>query len=101
MTEKFVQKSWFRGTREFEIVDDEVRVRIKTPFREEKFSVVLAIINPEPVINGSCLEFHSRVRCSDLLSLYINKPNKAEFNAFVETIKERALAEYRAFAGLK
>jgi len=98
---KLVQKHLLKGTQEFELLDDEVRVRIKTPFKEKVLSVPLAILNPEPEINDSRLDFHSRVKCGPLLSLYLNKPNVEEFNAFVEAVKERALKEYNAFAGLQ
>ena len=98
---KLVQKDLIKGTQEFEIRDEEVLVRIRSPFKEKEKGVTLAILNPEPVINGSRLEFHSRVKCGPLLSLYLNKPNKAEFNAFVEAVKEKALKEFNAFAGIK
>ena len=98
---KLIQKSLLKGTQEFELRDDSINVRIKTPFKEKVRSVELAILNPEPVVNGSTLDFHSRVKCGPLLSLHLNKPNPAEFNAFVEAVKEKALAEYNAFAGIK
>jgi len=47
------------------------------------------------------LHFHSRVKCGPLLSLYFNKPNAQEFNAFVDAVKEKALKEYNAFSGLQ
>lgn len=98
---KLVQKRFLKGSREFEIVDDFVNVRLKTRFMEEKVSVMLTILNPEPEVNEPFLEFHSRVKCSPLLSLWIDKPNAAEFNAFVDELKRRARQEYNAFAGLK
>ena len=98
---KLIQKSLFKGTQEFELLDEEVRVRIKSPFEKKDKTVPLAILNPEPVINNSRLEFHSRVKCGPLLSLHLNKPNAKEFNAFVDAVKEKALKEYKAFAGIK
>ena len=98
---KLVQKDLIKGTQEFEIRDEEVLVRIRSPFKKKEKSVTLAILNPEPVINGSRLEFHSRVKCGPLLSLYLNKPNKAEFDAFVETLKTKALGEFNSFAGIE
>jgi len=98
---KLVQKQFLKGSREFEIVDDAINVRIRTPFKEEKITVVLTVLNPEPTVNGSFLEFHSRVKCGPLLSLLMDKPNTTEFNAFVDELKRRARAEYNAFAGLK
>jgi len=35
------------------------------------------------------------------LSLYLNKPNEKEFNAFVDAVKERALKEFNVFAGME
>lgn len=101
MVMKLVQKQLLKGTREFEIVDDVVYFRFKTPFREEKLTVDLSILNPEPVVNEPFLEFHSRVKCGPLLSLLINKPDAEEFNAFVDELKKRARQEYNAFAGLR
>lgn len=98
---KLIQKHLLKGTQEFELLDDEVRVRIKTPLKEKVLSVPLAILDPEPVINQSQLDFHSRVKCGPMLSLYLNKPNAEEFNAFVDAVKEKALKEYNAFAGIK
>ena len=102
MTTKLVQKDLFKGTREFELVDDYVNVRIKAPFqKEEKLTVMLTVLNPEPVISESFLHFNSRVNGEALLSLYLGKPNTEAFNGFVNTLKQRALAEFNAFAGLQ
>ena len=98
---KLIQKNLLKGTQEFEILDDEVRVRIKAPFKSKELSVPLAILNPQPEIKGSYLHFHSRVKCGPLLSLYLNKPNAEEFNAFVDAVKEKALQEFNAFSGMQ
>lgn len=98
---KLIQKQFLKGKREFEIADDVVNVRYKTPFKEEKLTVMLTILNPEPVVNKPWLEFHSRVKCDPLLSLLIDKPNAEDFNGFVNELKQRARQEYNAFAGLK
>lgn len=98
---KLVQKQFLKGSTEYEIADEVVNVRVKTPFREEKTTVVLTILNPEPVVNEPYLEFHSRVKCGPLMSLLIDKPNAREFNAFVDELKQRARQEYNAFAGIK
>ena len=76
---KLVQKQFLKGSRDFEIVDDAVNVRIRTPFKEEKITVVLTVLNPEPVVNKPFLEFHSRVKCGPLLSLLLDKPSTEEF----------------------
>ena len=102
MATTLLQKHLFKGTRAFEIVDDTVKVRIKTPFKpEETLTVMLTVLNPEPVINKSWLEFTSRVNNEPLLSLFLAKPNADEFNAFVALLKQKALDEYHAFAGMK
>lgn len=101
MSKKLVQKQLFKGTREFEIVDDVINFRLKTPLKEEKLTVDLSILNPDPEVNEPFLDFHSRVKCGPLLSLLIDKPNPQEFNAFVDELKQRARQEYNAFAGLK
>jgi hypothetical protein len=99
---KLTQKQLLRGTQEFEIVDDHVKVRIKAPFKdEETLTVMLTVLNPEPVITRSSLDFTSRVNGEALLSLYLGKPNADEFNAFVSALKNKAQDEYQAFAGLK
>ena len=90
---KLVQKSLLNGTREFDLAGDVVNVRIKKLFKEEKLTVGLVILNPEPVINGPCLEFHDRYKGHALLSLLLNKPNAEEFNAFVDALKQGALGK--------
>jgi len=101
VTTKLVQKQLFKGVREFEIVDATISFRHRTLRREKVLTVDLAMINPEPTVNGPLLEFHSRVKCDPLLSLLIDKPNSGEFNAFVDELKQRVREEYNAFAGLR
>lgn len=102
MTTKLIQKHLLKGSREFEIIDDRVEVRIKEPFKAiESLSVMLTVLNPEPVISNSSLTFTSRVNGEALLSLFLGKPNTEVFNAFVNELKRKALEEYNAFAGLK
>ena len=98
---KLIQKQFLKGSREFEITDDVVQVRMKTPFKEEKLTVMLSMLDPEPVVNKPYLEFHSRVKCGPLLSFIQDKPNCEAFTAFVNQLKMRAREEYNAFAGLK
>ena len=97
MSAKLTQKHFFKGTREFEIVGDQVRV---TSRKEETMSVTLAVLNPEPIITRSHLEFVSRVNGEALLSLALSRPNVTEFNNFVNTLKQRALVEYNAISGI-
>jgi len=100
MSTKLTQKHLFKGTCEFEIVGEQVNVCVKSRFKKETFSVMLGVLNPEPLIIGSQLEFLSRVNGEALLSLALSRPNVAEFNDFVNTLKERAQAEYNAIAGI-
>jgi hypothetical protein len=101
MSDKLIQKHFLHGKQTFEIRDDFIRVKITSLLRGSKeLDVELAMLNPEPVIDASMLHFHSRVKCGPLLSLYLNKPNQKDFNAFVDTIKSKARKEYEAFAGL-
>jgi hypothetical protein len=102
MSTKLIQKKLFKGTQEFEIVDDAVNIHIKAPFKkDETLTVMLAVLNPEPIIRKSRLEFTSRVNNEALVSLYLAKPNAEEFNTFVNLLKQKAQEEYNEFAGLK
>ena len=101
MTTKLIQKQLFKGTQEFELVDDAVNIHIKSPFKQdETLTVMLAVLNPEPIISKSRLEFTSRVNNEALVSLQLAKPNAEEFNAFVNLLKQKAQEEYNEFAGL-
>jgi hypothetical protein len=93
MKNKLVQKHLLKGSREFELVDDAVNVRIKTPLSSEEFTVVLSILDPEPVVRGSRLAFESVVNREALIEFYLDKPNPQEFNAFISKIKQRTIAE--------
>ncbi len=93
MTTKLIQKSLFNGTREFELAGQAVNMRIKRLFKEEKISVGLTILNPEPVVNESSLEFHDRYNGRLLLSLILDKPNATDFNAFVDALKQKIQGE--------
>ncbi|MES9868115.1 MAG: hypothetical protein ABW090_12545 [Sedimenticola sp.] len=102
MTTKLIQKDLFKGSQEFELVDDHVNVRIKAPFKkEETLTVMLTVLDPEPVISKSLLHFKSRVNGEPLISLYLEKPSTEEFNAFVSVLKQRSFEEFNAFAGLQ
>lgn len=102
MSLKLIQKHFLHGTQELELCDDVIKVKISGLLKGKKeLDIDLAILNPEPVISGSQLHFHSRVKCGPLISLFLNKPNKQEFNSFVEAVTARAKAEYNAFSGLQ
>ena len=99
---KLVQKHFLKGTQEFEIIDDHVDIRIKAPFKdEERLTVMLTVIDPEPVISKSYLNFNSRVNGCPLLTLFSGNPSTEEFNNFIGLLKQRAQEEYSSFAGLK
>lgn len=98
---KLVQKRFLKGTREFEIIDDDtLYVRIKRLLKEEKLTVSLSMLNPEPVVNGSELEFYSDYKGRPVLSLLLNKPNAVEFNAFIDTLKKKIIGEDDTFASV-
>ncbi len=92
MSDSLVQKHLLKGTREFELVDDAVNVRIRSPLNNEEFTVVLSIIDPEPVMEGSMLAFVSIVNREALIELFPDKPDPASFNAFVDKIRQGAIA---------
>ena len=100
MSTRLVRKQLFKGSREFEIVGDQVNIRVKSRFKEETLSVTLAVLNPEPVITRSHLDFVSRVNGEVLVSLALSLPNVTEFNDFVNTLKQKAQAEYNAISGI-
>jgi len=90
MRTKLKQKQLLKGTTEYEIVDDHVDVRVKSKIKrdnDEILTVTLAVLNSEPVITRSHLEFVSRVNGESLLSLVLSKPNVKEFNEFVTTLR--------------
>jgi hypothetical protein len=102
MASKLKQKHLIKGSLELELEDDHVNIRSKAPFKDEELhTVMLTVLNPEPVISKSSLIFNSRVNGCPLISLYLGKPNTEEFNAFVSELKQRALEEFSAFAGLR
>lgn len=102
MTTKLTQKHLFKGSQELELIEDYVNISTKAPFKdEEKQMVMLTVLNPEPVISKSSLVFNSRVNGCPLITLSLGKPNTADFNAFVNALKQRALEEFSAFAGLR
>lgn len=102
MSHKLIQKHFLSGSQEFELKDDLIKVKINSLMKGKKeLDIELAMLNPEPVIENSLLHFHSRVKCGPLVSLYLNKPNAKEFDAFVEAVKTKAKQEYAAFSGIK
>ena len=101
MSTKLIQKNLFKGTREYEIVGDQVHIRNKSFFKEETHCVMLAVLEPEPVISQSNLEFVSRVNGETLLSLALPRFKVSEFNHFINTVKKKANTEFSAISGIK
>jgi hypothetical protein len=93
---KLVQKIFLKGSREFEIVDDTIFVHIKSLFKQEKLTVDLSIIDPEPVINDSEMIFYSPHKGQPVFSLLVNKPNAEAFNRFIDILKRQIGGEYNS-----
>jgi hypothetical protein len=93
MTTRLTQTHAIKGSREFELVDDEVQYVIKSPLRMESLSVVLNVLDPEPVITGSTLSFVSRVNREPLVELFLDKPDRETFNQFISTMRRRIIEE--------
>lgn len=89
MTTTLAQKHPIKGTREFELVDDEIRYTIKSPLKTESLSVVLTVLDPDPVISGSILAFVSQVNREPLVEFFVDRPDKETFGAFIETVRQR------------
>ena len=102
MTNKLIQNHILYGRQEFELEGELIKIKLSSLLKGKKeLDVVLAVMNPEPERTKTRLNFYSRVKCRPILSLYLNKPNTEEFNAFVETLIAKAQMEFDAFAGLK
>ena len=102
MTQKLIQNHILHGRQEFEIEGELIKIKLHSLLKGKKeLDVVLAVMNPEPELTKTRLNFYSRVKCRPILSLYLNKPNAKEFNAFVEALKAKANLEFDTFAGIK
>ena len=93
MITKIAQKHPERGTREFELVDDTIEYRISSPFGDEELTVVLSVLSPEPVIDGSMMYFLSEVNREALIKLFVDLPDAQTFTAFVQTVQQRIREE--------
>ncbi len=87
MTSKLVQKHPIKGSREFEIVDDELQCTIQSPFKTHSLSVLFAVLEEKPIVSGSTLSFISKVNKEPLLELFLDKPNKEVFDEFLENVR--------------
>jgi len=93
MTTRIVQKHPDRGTREFELVDDAIEYRISSPFGDEELTVVLSVLSPEPVVDGSMMYFLSEVNREALVKLFVDLPDAETFAGFVRTLTQRIKEE--------
>ena len=98
---KLKQKQFLKGSREFEIDGDTLYVHIKSFLKEEKLTVDLSTLNPEPVINGSEMIFYSDYKGRPLLSLLINNPNEESFNRFINALKQKITGDDDPIAELE
>lgn len=93
MTTRIVQKHPEQGTREFELVDDTIEYRISSPFANEELAVVLSVLSPEPVVDGSMMYFVSEVNREALIKLFVDLPDAETFAKFVSIVKQRIREE--------
>jgi len=91
MTSKLVQKHPIKGSREFQIIDDEIQCTIKSPFKTDSLNVLFDVLGSEPTISGSTLSFISQVNKEPLVELFLNKPNKESFDQFIESIRQKII----------
>ncbi|KAA3631838.1 MAG: hypothetical protein DWQ08_04355 [Proteobacteria bacterium] len=93
MTNRLTQKHLFKGIQDLEIVDSELKIRKKSPFKPAVHSSIpLAVLDPEPLLSPAIVSFASRVSGQTLVSLAIGKPDDRTFNDFVTELKGRVLA---------
>jgi len=93
MTATLLQKHPIKGAREFRLVGDELEYTIKSPLKSESLSVVLSVLDSEPVISGSVLAFVSQVNREPLVELFLDRPDKETFDTFVSTLRQRIAEE--------
>jgi hypothetical protein len=93
MIKTLQQKHPIRGTREFRLSDDEVQYSIQSPVKSESLSVVLSVLDADPVIAGSTLSFVSLVNREPLVEFFLDKPNKAAFDEFISVMRARIIDE--------
>lgn len=98
MNIKLTQKLSFKKSQVFELTDNTLHIHVKNFLKEEKLTLLLNNLSPDPVINGSFMEFHSHDSAEPLISILIDKPNANEFNAFINQLKKRVLEEYNTIA---
>ncbi len=87
MTSILVQKHPIKGTREFQLVDDEIQYTFKSPFKTNSLCVLFSVLDPEPIISGSTLSFISKVNNEPLVEMFLDKPDKKTFDQFVKNVQ--------------
>lgn len=90
---ELIQQHPLKGSREFRLVGDEVQYTINSPLKNESLSVVLNVLDSEPVITSSTLAFVSLVNREPLVELFLNKPDKETFDQFVKTMQQKIIEE--------
>lgn len=93
MTNRIVQEHPDRGNRAFELVDDAIEYQISSQFGDEELSVVLSVLAPEPVVDGSMMYFVSEVNREALIKLFVDLPDSETFTKFVNTVQRRIREE--------
>ena len=93
MTTRIIQEHPERGSRQFELVDDAIEYRISSPLGEEELTVVLSVLSPEPVVDGSMMYFLSEVNKEALIKLFVDLPDAETFDEFVQTLRQRIKEE--------
>ena len=92
MTTRLTQTHLFRGTQDLEIIDSELKIRKKSPFRPAVHSSIpLTVLNPEPLLSPAVVSFASRASGQVLVSLAIGKPDGQTFNDFVNELKAQVV----------
>ena len=93
MITRIVQNDPERGTREFQLVDDAIEYQMSGPFGDEELSVVLSVLSPEPIVDGSMMYFLSEVNREALIKLFVDLPDAETFAGFVHTVQQRIREE--------
>ena len=93
MTTRIIQNHPERGSRQFELVDDAIEYCVTSPFGDEELTVVLSVLSPEPVVDGSMMYFLSEVNKEALIKLFVDLPDAETFDEFVRTLKQRIKEE--------
>lgn len=100
MSDSLIQKHPLKGRQAIEIKGELVDIRRKGLLVNKHKQIELSMLNPDPVVQGSKVHFHSRVRCSPMITLWKDNPNPASFNAFVKSLSDQARAAFDEFSGI-